>query len=157
MSNLRTPIIIEPPTIANEVERQTEFDSLLTLCPATWIFFYKYVGDMKSVQHHNRVSNVVRHVKGSKGHLSQRINCYVSNAGTNIGSLEAVILRGRLADNQCQRLGQRSRSSRWNNDHSGRAGKPLTGQRTLGLTSYITFRGGRTSRRIMENLHAQRN
>jgi hypothetical protein len=142
MSNLRIPITIEPPTIANEVERQTEFNHWFSLCPTTWIFFHKFVGDMKSVQHHNRVSSVVRHVKGSKGHLSQRINCYVSNAGTNIGSLEATTLRGRLADSQCQLLGQRSRSSRWSNDHSGRAGKPLTGQRTLGLTllHYIQMR-----------------
>src|SRR5688572_13081902 len=107
MSNLRTPIIIGPPTIANEAVRQTEFELLVTLCPTIWIFLYKYVGVMKSLQHRNLVSSVVRHVKGSKGHLSQRINCYVSNAGTNLDSREAVRLRGRLADSQCLGWGRR--------------------------------------------------
>ncbi len=39
---------------------------------------------------HHLVSSVVRHVKGSKGHLSRQINCYASNAGTGGISLNGV-------------------------------------------------------------------
>jgi len=52
------------------------------------------------MQHPSQVSSVVRHVKGSKGHLSQRVNCYASNAGTECDSL-----RGRLVDSQCHTQG----------------------------------------------------
>lgn len=107
MSNLRTPITHNPPTIANEEGRQAEFAYTFTLCPTAGIVLCWLIGIMKSVQHHNQISSVVRHVKGSKGHLSQRINCYTSNAGTNLDSLEAVTLRGRLADSQCLGWGRR--------------------------------------------------
>jgi hypothetical protein len=48
------------------------------------------------------VSSVVRHVKGSESHLQQRINYWMSNAGTNNDSSA----RGRLADDQCQSWGR---------------------------------------------------
>jgi hypothetical protein len=41
------------------------------------------------------VPNVVRHVKGSKGHLRQHKTCDTSNAGTDASSRE-----GRRADRQ---------------------------------------------------------
>ena len=104
MSNLRIPITIEPPTIANEVVRRAGFECFLTPCPATRILLYESsdTGAMKSVQPNRLVSSVVRHVKGSKGHLSRRVNCYASNAGTDDNSL-----RGRSADDQCCRRGRR--------------------------------------------------
>ena len=60
------------------------------------------MGFIRSVQQDELVSSVVRHGKGSEGHLSQRRNCYASNAGTDDDSL-----RGRLADSQCCHRGRR--------------------------------------------------
>ena len=130
MSKPGIPIIMGSPTIANEARRRTGFTFLVTPCPATHMCCYEssVTGMRKSVQFHHLVSSVVRHVKGSKGHLNQRINCYASNAGTSFDSL-----LGRLADSQCQSLGQRNRSSRWSNDHPGRTGKPFTGRRVSSL------------------------
>jgi hypothetical protein len=42
------------------------------------------------------VPSVVRHVKGSKGHLKPHKTCDTSNAGTGTSSRE-----GRVADTQC--------------------------------------------------------
>lgn len=97
MLNLRTPINMSIPTVANEVWRRAGFDERYTPCPATRIcgFESSVTGAMKSMQHHRLVSSVVRHVKGSEGHLNRRINCYASNAGTGSDSLW-----GRLADSQ---------------------------------------------------------
>jgi hypothetical protein len=47
------------------------------------------------------VPSVVRHVKGSKGHLRQHQTCDMSNAGTGTDSQ-----KGRLADGQCRDRGR---------------------------------------------------
>jgi hypothetical protein len=47
------------------------------------------------------VPSVVRHVKGSKGHLRQHKTCDMSNAGTGTDSR-----KGRLADGQCRNRGR---------------------------------------------------
>jgi hypothetical protein len=52
------------------------------------------------MQSPRQVSNVVRHAKVPEGDLSQRRNCYVSNAGTG-----ADFLRDRRADHQCPSRG----------------------------------------------------
>ena len=98
----RTPIIIWSPTVVNEVERQAGFEDVSTPCPATRSVACEssVTGFIRSLQPDELVSSVVRHVKGSEGHLSQRINCYASNAGTDYDSL-----RGRLADSQCHSQG----------------------------------------------------
>jgi hypothetical protein len=103
MSNLRTPITIDTPTVANEVWRRARFDGFFTPCPATRRFGFEssVTGLIRSLQSDELVSSVVRHVKGSEGHLSQRINCYASNAGTGCCSL-----RGRLADSQYRSRGR---------------------------------------------------
>jgi hypothetical protein len=49
------------------------------------------------MQSPRQVSNVVRHAKVPEGDLSQRRNCYVSNAGTG-----PHFLRDRRADRQCE-------------------------------------------------------
>ena len=92
------------------------------------------------------VSSVVRHVKGSEGHLSQRINCYASNAGTNIGSL-----RGRLADSQCQCWGRRVVVV------SERV-MPLTGRRTLAESNHkrVKSRTDKTLYHLMRASGVQR-
>jgi hypothetical protein len=54
--------------------------------------------------HPNRlVPSVVRHVKGSKGHLQPHKTCDMSNAGTSVGSSN-----GRSADDQCQQRGRQA-------------------------------------------------
>ena len=104
MSNPRTPIIIYTPTIANEVWRRAGFDDDFTPCPATRCVCCESTatGFIRSLQSDELVSSVVRHVKGSERHLSRRINCYVSNAGTDDNSY-----KGRLADSQCGHRGRR--------------------------------------------------
>jgi hypothetical protein len=47
------------------------------------------------------VPRVVRHVKGSKGHLRQHNTCDMSHAGTGTDSR-----KGRLADGQCWNRGR---------------------------------------------------
>jgi hypothetical protein len=47
------------------------------------------------------VPSVVRHVKGSKGHLRLHKTCDMSNAGTGTSSRE-----GRVADTQCWHRGR---------------------------------------------------
>ena len=47
------------------------------------------------------VPNLVRQVKGSKGHLRQHKTCDMSNAGTGTSSR-----KGRLADGQCWHWGR---------------------------------------------------
>ena len=105
MPNLRTPITIETPTAINWVWRRTGFNYFLTPCPATRACCCEssVTGAMKSMQHRRLVSSAVRCVKGSEGHLSRRINCYVSNAGTIYRSL-----RGRSADDQYGRWGSKA-------------------------------------------------
>lgn len=85
MSNPRTPITMSPPTVANEAERRAESEDSVTLCPATLNDDSEssVTGAAKSLQIEQLVSSVVRHVKGSKGHLTQWRNCYASNAGTD--------------------------------------------------------------------------
>jgi len=104
MSNPRTPIIIKLPTVTNEVVMRlarTKFS--LKPCPQLESAFSSQYGLAGSLQLGELVSSVVRHVKGSEGHLSQRINCYASNAGTGCGSL-----RGRRAGRQCRRRGSKA-------------------------------------------------
>jgi hypothetical protein len=103
MSNPRTPISIEPPTVANEVVGRAGSDIRLIPRPATRTLVCEpsVTGATGSLQFRRLVPSVVRHVKGSEGHLSRRVNCCASNAGTGGGSL-----RGRLADSQ-----RRSRGS----------------------------------------------
>lgn len=48
---------------------------------------------------------MVRHAKESESDLSQWINCYMSNAGTEWDSLNN---QGRLVDSQCHRRGSES-------------------------------------------------
>ncbi len=104
MSNPRTPIIMRPPTIANEAVRRTGIIRAFTPCPATRVEICEssVTGAIRSMQSNRLVSSVVRHVKGSKGHLSQRVNCDASNAGT-----DDISLWGRLVDSQCCRRGRR--------------------------------------------------
>ncbi len=47
-------------------------------------------GLIRSMQSDELVSSVVRHVKGSERHLHQRINYWMSNAGTNNDSSAEV-------------------------------------------------------------------
>jgi hypothetical protein len=110
LSNLRHPITRNTPTAINEVWRQTGNGSNLIPCPATHreLCESSTMGRMKSLQYHQLVSSVVRHVKGSERGLSQRINCYASNAGTECDFLEATTLRDRRADRQCHARGSES-------------------------------------------------
>lgn len=108
LSNLRLPITQYTPTAIKEVWRQAESESNLTLRPITPTQTLRIIGSLESLQFQRLVSSVVRHVKGSERSLSQRINCYASNAGTNNNSLEAATLRGRLADSQCYCWGSES-------------------------------------------------
>lgn len=105
MSNLRSPITIGTPTVANEVSRRAGTELLFISCPATRAKTCEssVTGPMKSLQFHRLVSSVVRHVKGSERSLRQRLNCYASNAGTG-----CVSLRGRRADRQCHSRGSES-------------------------------------------------
>ena len=94
LSNPRSPISFDTPTVTNEAWRRVS-NELLIAHPATRVRNYgsSATGRVRSLQFHQLVSSVVRHVKVSEGSLSQRSNCYVSNAGTDNISRE-----GRLAD-----------------------------------------------------------
>ena len=145
MPNPRTPIFMEPPTAVNEVVRRTGFKGLHTPCPATVMCESSVTGTARSLQSRRLVSSVVRHVKGSEGHLSRRINCCASNAGTGGGSL-----RGRLADSQCR--GRGSETVVVGGVTSTRGGRE---SRSQGEGSYNTRRDttldrGRTGRRHVE-------
>ena len=104
MSKSSTPTIINTPTVANEAWGRAGFDGQDTPCPATRMTLCEssVTGAAWSSQSCSLVPNVVRHVKGAEGHLSRRVNCCVSDAGTGADSL-----RGRSADDQCQRRGRR--------------------------------------------------
>lgn len=91
--------------MTNEVWRQVGFNKLITLYPAFRKLIDKGTGFMKSLQRHQLVSSVVRHVKESERSLRQWINCYVSNAGTDCDFPDATVLRDRLADSQCHTRG----------------------------------------------------
>jgi hypothetical protein len=97
------------------------------------------------------VPSVVRYVKGSEENLSQWVNCYASNAGTSTDSL-----RGRRADRQCLY---------WGSEAVVVGGFTTTQgereNRSQGKGPYITRRDmtlscGRTGRRNMETIYAQR-
>ena len=96
MSNLRSTITIDTPTAANEVWRQVRKELFSSSSSHSEQFRMHAMGSNESLQSIAVVSSVVRHVKGSERSLSQRINCYASNAGTGYDSL-----RGRWTDHQC--------------------------------------------------------
>jgi hypothetical protein len=110
LSNLRHPITQNTPTAINEVWRQARNGSNLIPRPVTRYHQCetKDMGLMEPLQPNQLVSSVARHVKGSEGGLSQRINCYASNAGTECDFREAATLRDRLADSQCHARGSES-------------------------------------------------
>src|SRR5699024_10145123 len=70
------------------------------LVPTLRLVRHRSSGPARSSQSGGLVSRAARRVKGAKGHLPQRRNCYVSNAGTGCDSL-----RGRSADDQCRSRG----------------------------------------------------
>jgi hypothetical protein len=135
MSNLRLPITQNTPTAINEVWRRARNESNLIPRPVTREYQCeaKYTGLMKPLQPNQLVSSVARHVKGSEGGLSQRINCYASNAGTECDFLVATTLRDRLADGQCHARGSES----------------------VVVGGVTTTRGGRESRSQGEGTQAQ--
>lgn len=102
MSKPRFPITIYTPTIAMRcgdkwaIHKQHKKNRP----PRNSILLGLITGPTKSMQPSWLVSTVVRHVKESEGHLSQRINYCVSNAGTGGDSL-----RGRRVDRQCRSRG----------------------------------------------------
>lgn len=87
LSNPRYPITTCPPTTANEVEGQANYVVEIVGRPSTANVEGDCLGSVESLQFHGLAPSVVRHVKGSEGDLSQRINCYASNAGTERSSL----------------------------------------------------------------------
>jgi hypothetical protein len=65
------------------------------------MFSYGRAGAFWALHPTRLVLRVVRHVKGSKGHLTQHKTCDMSNAGTGTDSR-----KGRLADGQCRDRGR---------------------------------------------------
>jgi hypothetical protein len=105
LSNPRYPITTWTPTTASEVGGRAGYEVKKKRVVSTGAV--KVEGDrpgsVESLQFHRLAQNVVRHAKGSEGNLSQQINCYASNAGTERSSLQ-----GRLADSQCRVRGSES-------------------------------------------------
>ncbi len=149
MSNLRSPIKTAPPTVTNEVVRRAVSELLLTHRPATRIVFDESsdTGAVSSLQSHSLVSSVVRHVKGSDRSLSQQINCYASNAGTECGSPLAATLRGRLADSQCHTRGSEIVVVGGVTTTQGDRESRSQGEGTQSQPVSMTLRSGRTGRR----------
>ena len=147
MPNPRTPITIEPPTAVSEVVRRAGFKGLHTPCPATRgvICESSATGATRSLQSRRLVSSVVRHVKGSEGHLSRRINCCASNAGTGGGSL-----RGRLADSQCRNWGSETVVVGGVTSTRGERESRSQGEGSYNTRRDMTLGRGRTGRRHME-------
>ena len=153
MSNPRPPIIHCAPTMANEVWRRAGIETSIDSRPLARKRSCgpANLGSVRSLQSVGRVSSVVRHVKGSEGDLTQRRNCYVSNTGTGGHSL-----RGRRVDRQWG--GRGSEAVVVGGVTSTRGGRE---SRSQGEGPYITRRDmtisrGRTSRRHMEMIYAQR-
>ena len=147
MPNPRTPINMEPPTAVNEVVRRAGFKGLHTPCPATRIDRCESsaTGVERSLQSPGLVSSVVRHVKGSEGHLSRRINCCASNAGTGGGSL-----RGRLADSQCRGRGSEAVVVGGVTSTQGERESRSQGEGSYNTRRNMTLGRGRTGRRYTE-------
>lgn len=103
LSNPRYPITTWPPTTANEVEGQANYDVEIVGRPSTANVEGDCLGSVESLQSRRFAPAWYATSKGSEGDLSQRINCYASNAGT-----ERSFLRGRLADGQCYARGSES-------------------------------------------------
>ena len=87
-SNLRSPISFNRPRVTNEAWRRVGNDRLIAH-PATRMRNYgsSDTGPVRSLQPRGLVSSLVGQVKVSDRSLSQRINRYASNAGTNCGCL----------------------------------------------------------------------
>jgi hypothetical protein len=75
LSNLRSPITPDTPTVTNETWRQVGNEQVIIAYPATRILHYgsSVTGPERSLQPFGLVSSVVRHVKGSERSLSQPI------------------------------------------------------------------------------------
>jgi hypothetical protein len=100
MSNPRHPIIIGLPTVAKR-EGDEAGACLRWLPPRNRIRACGRAGARAALHPNWLVPSVVRHVKGSKGHLPQHKTCDMSNAGTGTDSR-----KGRRADRQCRNRGR---------------------------------------------------
>jgi hypothetical protein len=69
--------------------------------PRNRVLGYGRAGASWALHPNGLVPSVVRHVKGSKGHLRQHKTCDASNAGTAASSR-----KGRVADTQCWHRGR---------------------------------------------------
>jgi hypothetical protein len=147
MSNPRTPITIGTPTTVNEAWRQAGREDCVTPYPTTRMVYCEssVMGAMRSLQSRRLVSSVVRHVKGSEGHLSRRINCCASNAGTGGDSL-----RGRLADSQCRSRGSETVIVGGVTSTQGERENRSQGEGSYNTRRDMTLSRGRTGRRHME-------
>jgi hypothetical protein len=100
LSNLRHPINIYTPTMAKRCGNEASANMLWHL-PRNRSPLYGRAGARLALHPDGLVPSVVRHVKGSKGHLQPHKTCDMSNAGTGTDSR-----KGRLADGQCRNRGR---------------------------------------------------
>jgi hypothetical protein len=145
MSNLRSPIIWNIPTVTNEVWRRTQSPLSGIPRPDRSAKYYSWLGPLRSRQSERLVSSVVRHVKGSERDLQQRRNCAASNAGTDADSLW-----GRRADRQCQDRDSGIVVVGGVTTTQGEREKRSQGEGSYITRCHMTLNYGRTGRRIME-------
>jgi hypothetical protein len=102
LSNLRHPITHDTPiTMAKGCGNEADADDSRSTCPATEPWCIGRAGVSRALHPKRLVPSVVRHVKGSKGHLQPHKTCDMSNAGTGASSSN-----GRSADDQCWHRGR---------------------------------------------------
>ena len=94
---------------------------------------------------------MVRHDKESEGNLNQRINCYVSNAGTCCHSLW-----GGWVDHQCDNGGSETVVVGGVTSTQGASERDAQGKGSYITRRDIILSRGRTSRRIVEIIYDQR-
>jgi hypothetical protein len=101
LSNPRHPISIGTPTMARRCGSKAGVLLVFSSLPRNRMRNYGRAGASAALHPHWLVPSVVRHVKGSKGHLRQHKTCDTSNAGTGSSSSN-----GRSADDQCWHRGR---------------------------------------------------
>ncbi len=99
------PISLGPPTVTKRWGDPSRVDCFTSLTPKliTVHMSHQNGESIESLQTHGLVSDLINQAKVSEGDLNRRINCHLSNEGTDYG-----FLRGRQIGCQCHKQGSES-------------------------------------------------
>ncbi len=101
-----TPIFWEPPTVTKRWGDPSRMDCFTSLAPELIIghMSHQHWEYIESLQTHGLISNLINQAKVSEGDLNRRINCHLSNEGTDYDSPYL----GRQIGCQCHNQGSES-------------------------------------------------